>query len=61
MSPVLVPLQNGDNKTILKILEQQFMSVIKLKPKSCTNILNFATILEGEIVRQTEIDASMKH
>ena len=32
-SPVLTPFRNGDNKTVLKSSEQQFMSVIKFKPK----------------------------
>ena len=31
-SPVLIPFKNGDYKTVLKDLKQQFMSVIKLKP-----------------------------
>ena len=31
--PILILFQNGDKKkTILKNLEQQFMSIIKLKP-----------------------------
>ena len=28
---VLIPFQNGDNKTTLKNLEKQFISVIKIK------------------------------
>ena len=39
-SHVLILFENGDNKTILKNLEQQFMSVInKLKPKLCTTYI----------------------
>ena len=34
-SPILIPFQNGDNKTTLKNLKQ-FMGVIKLKPNLCT-------------------------
>ena len=37
--PVLIPFQNGDYKTILKNLKQQFMSVIKLKPNLCTTYI----------------------
>ena len=29
LSPILIPFKNGDNKTFLKNLKQQFMSVIK--------------------------------
>ena len=42
-------------------LEQQFMKVTKLKPSLCTNILNFAKILKGEIETLTEMVASIKH
>ena len=37
-SPILIPFQNGDKKTILKNLEQ-FMGVIKLKPNLCKSKL----------------------
>ena len=30
--PILIPFQNDENKIILKNLEQEFMSVVKLKP-----------------------------
>ena len=33
------PTSQCDNKTISKNLEQQFMSLIKLKPKSCTTYI----------------------
>ena len=46
-SPILIPFQKGDNITILKNLEQQSMSVIKLKTKLCTTYMNFPKILEG--------------
>ena len=51
---------NGDNKTILKNLEQFQSSHTKLKPK-LPHILNFANILEGQMKRQTKITASTKH
>ena len=35
-SPILITLHNGENKTILKNVEQQLMSVIKFKPNLCT-------------------------
>ena len=38
-SPVLIPFQNGDNKTILNNLEKEFRSVIKLKPDLCTRYI----------------------
>ena len=38
-SPVLIPFKNGDYKTILKNLKQQFLSVIKLKPNLCTTYI----------------------
>ena len=36
---MLIPFQNVDNKTILKNLEKQFMSVIKLKLNLCTTYI----------------------
>ena len=48
LSPVLIPFQNGDNKTILKSLVKQFMSVIKLKPNLCTTYIERR---EGETER----------
>ena len=38
-SPILIPCNNGDNKTILKNLKQQFMGIIKLKPNLCTTYI----------------------
>ena len=55
-SPFLIIFQNDDNKTILKNLEQQFMSVITTY---LPHILNFAKILESEIERLTEMAASI--
>ena len=34
--PVQIPFKDGDNNTIWKNLEQQFMKVTKLKPNLCT-------------------------
>ena len=34
--PILIPFQNNENKTFLKNLEQEFMSVVKLKPNLFT-------------------------
>ena len=33
LSSILILFQNDEKKTILKNLEQEFMSVVKLKPK----------------------------
>ena len=38
-SPIFIPFKNGDNKTILKNLKQQFMSVIQLKPNLYTTYI----------------------
>ena len=38
-SPILIWFKNGDNKTILKNLKQQFMSAIKLSPNLCTTYI----------------------
>ena len=59
-SPVLIPFQNGDNKTILKNLEQQFMSAIKLKPNLCTKYIELCKNF-GEIKRLTKLAASTEH
>ena len=37
---------DGDNKTILKNLEQQFMKVTKLKPNLCTTYIEFGKNFE---------------
>ena len=39
--PVWIPFKDGDNKTILKNLEQQFMKVTKLKHNLCTTYIEF--------------------
>ena len=41
-TPILIPFKNGDNKTILKNLKQQFMSVIKLRPDICTTYIELS-------------------
>ena len=38
-SPILIRFKNGENKTILKNLKQQFMSDIKLRPNLCTTYI----------------------
>ena len=38
-SLALISFQNGDDKTIFKNLEKQFMGVIKLKPNLCTTYI----------------------
>ena len=37
---------DGDNKTILKNLEQQFMKVTKLKPNLCTTYIELGKNFE---------------
>ena len=51
--------QNSENKTILKNLEQQFMSVIKLKPNYII-IFDFAKDF-GRREWQAEMTASIEH
>ena len=55
------PTSQCDNKTISKNLEQQFMSLIKLKPKSCTTWKRFGKDLERKMKRQTEMNPSIEH
>ena len=51
------PFVNGDNKTIFKNSEQQFeLNHTKLKPK-LPHILNFGSILEGEMKRKKKMAA----
>ena len=40
--PNLIPFQNDENKTILKNLEQKFMSVFKLKPNLFTTYIRLS-------------------
>ena len=43
-SPILITFQNVENKTILKNVEQQFMSVIKFKRNLCTTYIGLCKI-----------------
>ena len=44
--PVWIPFKDGDNKTVLKNLEQQFMKVTKLKPNLCTTYIELCKNFE---------------
>ena len=57
-SPVLIVLQNVDNKNIFKNLEQQFMSVIKLIPNLCTTNMEFCKNFER---RDRETDKNARN
>ena len=54
-SSVIILLQNGDNKAILKNFEQKFMSVLKLKPKLCTTYIEICKNF-GRRDRETDIN-----
>ena len=58
LSPILIPCNNGNNKTILKNLKQQFMGLLSSNLTYVPHILNVAKILEGEIERLTEMPAA---
>ena len=44
--PVQIPFKDGDNNTIWKNLEQQFMKVTKLKPNLCTTYIELCKNFE---------------
>ena len=60
-SPVLIPFQNGENKTILKNLEQQPKSVIKQKPNWYTSYAELSKNFGRTYKGLTEIAASIEH
>ena len=53
-SPILILFHNSGDKTIFKNLEQQFMSVIKFKPKLCTTYIKLCNNF-GRRDRETDI------
>ena len=53
MTFLKILFENSDNKTILKNLKQELMSVIKLNFNYASYILNFVKIMEKEMERQT--------
>ena len=61
MISYLNPFQNDDNKTILKNLKQQFMGVIKLKPKLCTTYTELCKNFGRRGRETTKMVAAIKH